>query len=280
MHRILPLALVGLFGLLGVGCGNVELRPDHASGKDFERNGAQQLVLDKLTDDYIDAKLGDNTDWKYLKVPDRGILELVIYWDNKDVPSVIDVRDRFGALLDSRRHSSELDKDQLDLKVEPGTHFVRLNTPEGSSVYTIEAKFQRFDHNPGDDVTPEAIPLTDDLLGENDPLPPVRRRGRRTRGRRTAAPTRRARRGTTALDGTITRVVGGRQKGTLVLTLNLGEGDGLRAKQKGHVLDNLGKPIKGGRFTIKSVGARRSKAVVRLTRGQLATRRSVQVFVE
>ncbi len=280
MPRILPLLFAGLLaGLLTGGCGNVELRPDHASGKDFERAGAKQLVLKKLTDDYIDATVGDNTDWKFLKIPDRGILELVIYWDNKDVRSVIDVRDRFGALLDSRRHSNEIDKDQMDLKVEPGTHFIRLNTQNGASVYTIEATFQRFDHNPNDDVTPEAIPLGDDLLGENDPLPiATGRRPRRARGGKTRRPRAQAR--TRVLDGTITRVVGGRKKDTIVLTLNLGERDGLRAGQRGHVLDNRGKPIKGSRFSIKSVKEKRSKAVVRLTRGQLANRRSVQVFVE
>ena len=115
-----------LLAALGAGaCGEVEIKPDSKSGEDFERAGAKQLFLDKLTDDFISFERGDATDWKFLKVPAKGILKVVVFWDTKSVRSITEVRDRFGVMLMNFTHSPELEKDSLEFPVEPGTHFVR-----------------------------------------------------------------------------------------------------------------------------------------------------------
>ncbi len=268
------LCLATLWGCaLLSGCGGGEVKPDSASGEDFERAGAQELFLDKLTDDYIDAEAGDNTDWKFFKIRQRGILELTIYWDQKRVGSIIDVRDRFGVLIDSRRHSAELEKDKMDLKVEPGTHFVRLFTDRGKSVYTIEAKFQPFDYKATDDAIPEA--MEDDPLAElGDPRPVERRRSARPTGRR-APPTRRgapAPSGPT-VDARITRVVNG-PGGGAILYLNAGEADGLKVGQTGFVT-GLG-PTEGA-FRIVKVGRKFATAQTRAKPSTIAHRRQVKV---
>lgn len=256
-----------------LGCGDV--KPDSASGEDFERAGAQELFLDKLTDDYLDAEEGDNTDWKFFKIRSRGILELTIYWDNKNVKSVIDVRDRFGVLIDSRRHSAELEKDKLDLKVEPGTHFVRLNTSEKSSVYTIEAKFQPFDFKASDEATPEAIeddPLAE-LGGDPEPRPNVaaptgRRRTRSTNPRpRDPAPA------TGGLEARITRVLPLPNGQGSVLYLNKGTEDGIQQGWRGDIQGLNAKQA----LEIREASPKYSKATTRATPGEIAHRRSVVI---
>jgi len=280
--------LAGLFGglatLAGAGCGDVEVEPDGNSGEDFERGGAQQLFLDKLTDDYIDPEGGDATDWKYFKVQTKGILELTVYWDNKDVEAVIDVRDRFGVLLDSRRHSAELEKDKLDLKVEPGTHFVRLYSAHGASVYTIEGLFQRFDHSPTDDYRPEAITgpgdLFDEPIPEADPRP-VAAAGRRGSGRGRPAPPRGERPAALrGLGATITRLIpGAGRKGSLI-TLNVGSSHGVRRGQSGSIMELEGGPMADGGFRITNVSEKTAQAITNLKPNDIANRRRVQVYLQ
>lgn len=294
---LVMIASLGLFA-----CGSTEIKPDSASGKDFERAGAQQLFLDKLQDDYISANEGDNTDWKFFKVQEKGFLKLTVFWDDhKDVKSVIDIRDRFGALLDSRRHSSELEKDVIDLRVEPGTHFVRLNTGKGKSVYTIEAVFQPFDYEPGggDDARPIAVSGSD-LLGEGvpddirpdvAPADDARPRTRRTRPRRTTPRRTRTRTKTgggggdagptlsgRTVSATITRIVSGPRKKGAFLTINRGSKDGIISGAKGCILK-----ASGGCFAnviVKKVGQSGAKAFTIARPNEIADRRRVKISVQ
>ena len=275
-----------IFTLLG--CGDLEIEPDGNSGKDFERAGAQQLFLDKLSDDYIDATAGDSTDWKYFKVHEKGYLELTIYWDNKNVGSTIDVRDRFGVLIDSRRHSPELEKDKMDLKVDPGTHFVRLNTTQGASVYTIEAVFKPFDHTPDVDTRPIDI-SKNHLLGDDpildDPRPVAV--GKPSRGRGRGKPPRnKPGRGVTkppaATGGVQAKILrlskrSGKKKGS-VLTLSIGTNDGVNQGQYGTILEEGGRPLAKGKIKIYKATPTRAYATSVLPPGEIAHRRKVKVY--
>lgn len=270
-----PLAV--LASLLFAACGVEEVKPDSASGPDFERAGALELFLDKLTDDFIDAAGGDSTDWKFFKIREKGILTLTVYWDNKDIRSIIDVRDRFGALLDSRRHSSELEKDVLELKVEPGTHFVRLFTEGGESVYTIEAVFQQFDHSPEDDFRPTAVGgdlLGDPLAGDARPKPPPRT-GRSRGGRRSTPPPPDPTPSGPSVSARIIRMLPA--NGGTALTLDKGTEDGIQRAATGYILDDSGGPLKGGELTITSAETRNSTALVRLEKKDIAHHRRVKV---
>lgn len=279
--------IIAAAALALVGC-SVEVKPDHASGKDFEKAGAQELFLDKLIDDYISAEEGDNTDWKYFKVKDKGILELTVYWDNKEVRSDIEVRDRFGVILDRRSHSAELEKDRMEMRVEPGTHFVRLYTGKGASVYTIEAKFTRFDHSPNDDVVPVASPLDGGGLLEEpipmaaaDPGPTGRRPAPRGEPRPQAAPPLPRRAAAPAgIQGTITRLIPGGGNRSTILTISLGANDGVKNGDKGVVLDDNGGPLSKGGLLIEKVSAKSATARTNLTAGEIGHRRRVLVFAQ
>jgi hypothetical protein len=286
--RLPPLALA----LLATACGgNVEVKPDSNSGDDYDRSGAQELFLDKLVDDYLDAAAGDSTDWKFFKVKSKGILELTVYWDDhRDIDSIIDVRDRFGALVDSRRHSDELEKDKLDLRVEPGTHFIRLFAANGASVYTIEATFQPFDYD-APDVVPTAVPLDGsadgslvDPVGDPDPIPraaPRPRPGRRPGPRPQPRPQPAAAADDPAgrpVSGTIIRMIPGKGGGT-VLTLNIGTADGVTQGVRGHILDDSGAQLAGGGVKVVSASDKTVQAQTNLSATQIAHRRRVKLFL-
>jgi hypothetical protein len=269
--------------LLGACTTEESVKPDSEAGKDSERGNAEELFLDKLTDDFLDAAGGDATDWKFFKIRDKGILTLTIYWDNKDVRSIIDVRDRFGALLDSRQHSAELEKDKLELRVEPGTHFVRLFAEQGKSVYTIEAVFQRFDHTPSDDVRPVAS--SGDLLG--DPLgggAEPRPRPKTGTGRRgTPRPRAPVEAAEPAGDMTSARVVrllpSASGRGTIV-TIDKGTEHGVTVGSTGHIVDDDGSALKGGSLRVIDAREKTSRAETELSRNNIAHRRRVRVRVQ
>jgi hypothetical protein len=128
-------------------CGDVEVRPDSKSGEDFERAGAQQLFFDKL-----DRRLRRRDERRQhgLEVhegPGQGLSESSrSYWDNKEIDSTVEVRDRFGAIVQSWAHSKEVEKDEQEMKVEPGTHFIRLHVDKKASVYTMDGHVRRVRH--------------------------------------------------------------------------------------------------------------------------------------
>ena len=292
-------ALWATGGALLVGCGDLEIRPDSSSGKDGDRSGADQLFLDKLMDDYLSAEEGDNTDWKYFKVTDRGFLKLTVFWDDhKTIDSVIDVRDRFGALIGSRKHSAELEKDEIELRVEAGTHFVRLYTEKGSSVYTIEGLFQPFDYNPPEDETQRPVDANQVLMGGDDlpplavedgrPQPadgrPVRRPGGGRRPGGNSPPpgeVKPEKGGSEAavagnlLSATISRIIDGRGKKGSYVWINKGSEDGVQVGADGFIVDDDGSAY--AKIKVEKVNDRGAQAFCTASPTEIAHRRRVKV---
>lgn len=292
--------LLAAASALVAGCGDLEIRPDSSSGKDADRSGAEQLFLDKLMDDYLSGDLGDNTDWKYFKVTDRGFLKLTVFWDeHKSVDSVIDIRDRFGALIGSRKHSPELEKDEIELRVEPGTHFVRLYTEKGSSVYTIEGLFQPFDYQPAADEDVRPVDANQVLLGGEESFIPGAEDGRPVAvdaGERPRRPTG-ARRppGTrpppgevgkpakaeadpvpgNLLSATINRIIDGRGKKGSYIWINKGSEDGIQVGAEGFVVDDDGSSY--ARIKVEKVNDRGAQAFCSASPTEIAHRRRVKV---
>jgi len=276
------LVLTLLAALIAGACGEVEIKPDSKSGEDFERAGAKQLFLDKLADDFISFERGDATDWKFLKVPAKGILKVVVFWDTKSVRSITEVRDRFGVMLMNFTHSPELEKDSLEFPVEPGTHFVRLYTSKGESVYTMEAIFQPFDVDATDEIIPEKMG-GDDLFGEPlpeaVPNPEPRRSARRPTGpippRPEAAPT-----GST-LSGVLFRVLPSPNGKGATLLINLGEEKGVSRADRGKIVCATGGDLPNGTFQVTKVGPKSSEAFTALQHTQIGSNcRDVKVFTK
>jgi hypothetical protein len=282
-QSFLPLAVAAALG--AVACGEVEIKPDSKSGEDFERAGAKQLFLDKLADDYISPEKGDATDWKFLKIPSKGILKLVVFWDTKSVQAITEVRDRFGVMIQNFTHSSELEKDELEFPVEPGTHFIRLFSSKGGSVYTTEAVFQPFDMDATDEIIPEKMG-GDDLLGE--PIPDAApmsdaqpRRGGGGGARRPPGPGPRPDPvpSGAALDGTLFRVLPSPNGKGTQLTINLGSEKGVNIGDKGKIVCATGGDLPNGGFQVTKVSAKSSQAFASLQHTQIGSNcRDVKVF--
>jgi hypothetical protein len=295
MHlRRLPLLALGL---AAVGCGgNVDTLPDSQSGPDADRGGATELFLDKLVDDFVDLDGGDSTDWKFFKVKAKGILTLTVYWDDyRDIDSEVEVRDRFGVLVGSNHHTGELEKDKIELRVEPGTHFVRLHANKGSSVYTIEATFQPFDYEAAD-VAPTAVALEggggDALVGpeSGDPIPraapqpgtrPPKHGGgpspRATPRATTPQPEVAAAPSGHPIQANIVSMIPGR--GVTTLTLAVGSAQGVQRGVHGYILDDNGQPNTAAAVQVVEANEKSSRAQTNLTPAQIATRHRVVLYV-
>jgi len=260
-------------------CGDVEVKPDSKSGEDFERAGAQQIFFDKLADDFLDGANGDNTDWKYIKIPAKGFLKVTVFWDNKDVDAKVDVRDRFGAILQNWTHSKELEKDEQEMKVEPGTHFIQLHVDKKASVYTIEGHFDAFDTDATDEAIPEAMG-GDDLLGE--PIPdaaPVDSGGPRRPPRPGVRPAPRpdAPPPGGKVEGTIFRMIAGPNNKGTILTLNIGEEKGIRIGSQGQIWCPAGGALPGGALNVIKVNAKSATAMTAVTPQVIGNCRDVKV---
>lgn len=274
-----PSSLILLAFALPLACGEVSIKPDSRSGPDFEKAGALQLQMNKLTDDFVDGGQGDNTDWKFLKVTAKGILKLVVYWDSKNVDSMVEVRDRFGVLLQNFTHSAELEKDEIEFPVDPGTHYVRLYALTKASVYTIEGTFQAWDADATDEVTPEADSSID-LLGE--PMPEATAEPRpRASGRSTPRPARApAAAPSSVVTGTIFRVLPAAGGKSATLTMNVGDEKGATIGSTGDIYCPTGGKLDGGRFRIDTVLPKTAKATVMLTVEKIGNCRDVKVNIQ
>jgi len=260
-------------------CGDVEIKPDSRSGEDFERAGASQLFFDKLTDDYVDGPNGDNTDWKFFKVPAKGFLKVTVYWDTKDVDATAEIRDRFGAIIQNWTHSKEVEKDEQEMKVEPGTHFIRLHVDKKASVYTMDVTFQAFDIDASDEAIPEAVG-GDDLLGEPIPeaMPAEPAPGRpRPRPAGKPAPRPAAAPAGGSVEGTIFRILAGPNNKGSIVTLNVGEEKGIRIGNQGQIWCPAGGALPGGTINVTKVNAKSATAVTAVSPQQIGNCRDVKV---
>ena len=259
-------------------CGDVEIKPDSRSGEDFERAGAQQIFVDKLADDYVDGPNGDNTDWKFMKIPAKGILKFTVFWDNKEVDATVEVRDRFGVIAQSWTHSNELEKDEQEMKVEPGTHFIRLHVDKKASVYTIEGQFDAFDTDASDVAVPEAMG-GDDLLGE--PIPDAMpldgpRKVKPIPGKPGPRPPAAAPAGA-MVEGTVFRMIAGPNGKGTILTLNIGEEKGVRIGSQGQIWCPAGGALPGGALNVIKVNAKSATAMTAVTPQVIGNCRDVKV---
>ena len=118
------------------------VKPDSKSGNDYTKSMALPLNIGATADDKVDAKKGDNTDWKRFKVEDIGPLKINIYWDNPGrIDATMELYTNIGVKIAKIRHKSKekSPKDAISKKsIGPGAYFIKIHADKGSSVYTIE----------------------------------------------------------------------------------------------------------------------------------------------
>lgn len=124
-----------------IGCGSVKPSLDGKSEGDEVRDRALAVFIDRSTTDRIDGDDGDNTDWKYVDVIDKGRLSITVSIDAPDKLSgaEIAVHDEFGSRLERLLVVDNQTNYVFGTEVEkiPNKYFVKIFTMGGTSAYTV-----------------------------------------------------------------------------------------------------------------------------------------------
>lgn len=133
-----------LFLLVLVGCGGVASELDGKSEGDEVRDQSLALFLDRTMTDSLDGGDGDNTDWKYLDVVEKGGLRVDVGIDQPETlkGGEIELFDEFGKRLDRRLIMPNQTSYNFELEVDkiPNKYFVRTFTREGRTSYSVGAR--------------------------------------------------------------------------------------------------------------------------------------------
>ncbi len=138
MKRLIPLLIPLLLPVFAACVAS----PDSHSGNDYTQSMAAPIDVGATVDDKVDAKKGDNTDWKRFNIEDSGPVKINIYWDNPDkIDATVALYTAIGVKIGEIKHKSD-DKSPKDTLVKksvgPGSYFVKIHADKGASVYTLE----------------------------------------------------------------------------------------------------------------------------------------------
>lgn len=120
---------------------------------DALRGSALEMPIGQVINDDLAPDKGDVIDWKSISVPAPGFLTVSVFWDHsKDIDkAVITVHDKFGTQLAERKHDPNVPNDEVNVRVDQGYYFVKLEAQSGYSIYSIQIFHSVGGDGPGDD---------------------------------------------------------------------------------------------------------------------------------
>jgi hypothetical protein len=125
------------------GCGAVGPKLDANSEGDAVRDQALAVFIDRTGTDRLDGQGGDNTDWKYVDVVDKGRLRINVSMDSPQslLGGEVGFYDEFGNRLERFMVTTNQSNYIFAVEVEkiPNKYFVRAFTKDGGSVYSVGA---------------------------------------------------------------------------------------------------------------------------------------------
>ena len=129
------------------GCPQVCAPFNKNSGTDSSRDTAMLLTTQGgAVEDRIDACDGDNTDWKYILVPDSGNVTIKISLDNPKLQAKMTFHEAFGRQLEQRATVGGVTYYEFTkIPVEKGKYFFRIQADKGGGVYSVGATFASLD---------------------------------------------------------------------------------------------------------------------------------------
>jgi len=127
----MPTRLLLTATLLAASACNLTMTTDRSSGGDGERHLAQPQEINKLFLDAVDYDDGDATDYRYVKVGQRGLLTVTCHFDNIGAKTSVTIRDAVGNVMATQYHNGE-PRQVATVKVKPG--------PDGTAKYYVEVK--------------------------------------------------------------------------------------------------------------------------------------------
>lgn len=172
-----------LISALLCGCGAIGGGLDSQSEGDEVRDRARLAgEVNQSVTDRIDGSNGDNTDWKYLNVFDKGDLTISVRMDSpeKVEGGEITLHDDFGARLDRQTLDPKRPDYYFKIPVnkKPSKYYVRVFAEAGTSAYTVGSQLRL---PPAPPPPPPPVQVTQVQPDPAPPPPPQPRRRRRVR---------------------------------------------------------------------------------------------------
>lgn len=119
--------------------------PDDKSGGDEDRHIAKEIPLGAWTPDSVSYAEGDRTDWKFVILPDPGIMSVEVGFDNEKTTIDVEVYDKYGKLVTKRRRRGG-DEPQITLmsEVSRGKYFIKVQAKgeNDKSGYSIKVSLK------------------------------------------------------------------------------------------------------------------------------------------
>lgn len=161
--------------LLGLaGCGSVGPNLDAASEGDEVRDRALAVFLDRTITDRVEGDRGDNTDWKYIDVVDKGQLRVEVRLDTPEQVKDAEVtfHDEFGSRVERFLIIANQQNYIFTTEVEkiPNKYFVRVFSKEGTSTYSVGATLA-YAPEPPPPTRVQAPPEPEPVYAEPEPQP-------------------------------------------------------------------------------------------------------------
>lgn len=161
--------------LLGLaGCGSVGPNLDAASDGDEVRDRALAVFLERTITDRIEGSRGDNTDWKYIDVVDKGQLRIEVRLDTPEQVKDAEVtfHDEFGSRLERFLVIPNQENYVFSTEVEkiPNKYFVRVFSKEGTTTYSVGATLA-YAPEPPPPTRVQAPPEPEPVYAEPEPRP-------------------------------------------------------------------------------------------------------------
>ena len=131
--------LLVLVLLLCTACAH--LPTDTNSGPDRYQEGAQELILNTKIKDTLDTN-GDATDWKFIKIPESGVVTIEIMFLDSESSGELLVLGSNGYLQTSYNTDSSDVLEKLVFKSAEGIYFLKISLTRGKTDYFIKSSLE------------------------------------------------------------------------------------------------------------------------------------------
>ena len=141
LRIVLLSTLLALF-VITMGC-NVKLDPNRKSSMDKGRVGAMEIYLGRTASDSVDFVEGDQTDWKFFKVPQEGLVKVTFSFFNTEANGNVMVKNAQGQTVTKLLPMGQ-DIIKQEFHAKPGNYYLEIWCERVKTQYSVELEFIPF----------------------------------------------------------------------------------------------------------------------------------------
>lgn len=111
---------------------------------DRNRHAARGVFFDREIEDSLNAAEGDEKDWKYVIIPESGVLSLSIVFDDHDLRATVSIYDPQGRPEQTFEYYSAYEYGHTgSLQVTPGVYYLKIEAENDvRSLYSVRVEFE------------------------------------------------------------------------------------------------------------------------------------------